>query len=208
MSFFSSQRCSGVPASILISVLSHLPLLRSLRLKGAPSSAILEILTFLPLLETLDTEYFGSAGLGFTRYDDVPAANLRELTVRTSSVHIQGPQQLWTWILRLAPRPSLTSFTLNAFSMQGEALVPRGFILDMASTHGKTLRHFTADSTQMTMKDLECLCSVFPMLETLSCSTIWSPEGVSGTRHTFGRSGLADAYRGAGAVPQGGGEGG
>ena len=175
--FCLPQRCSGVPASILISVLSQLPQLRVLRLKGAPSSAILEILTFLPLLETLDTEYFGPAG--FSRYDDVPAANLRELTVRTSSVHLQGPQQLWTWILRVVPRPSLVSFTLNAFSTQGEALVPRGFILDMAATHRDTLRHFTADSTQMTMKDLECLCTMFPMLETLSCSTLWTPEGVS-----------------------------
>ena len=45
------QRCSGVPASILVAVLSHLPNLRALRLKGAPSAAILEMLTFLPHLE-------------------------------------------------------------------------------------------------------------------------------------------------------------
>ncbi|KAI0669401.1 hypothetical protein C8Q78DRAFT_977327 [Trametes maxima] len=166
-------RCSGVPASILISVLSYLPLLRALRLKGAPSAAILEILTFLPNLETLDTEYFGAAS---SRYDDVPAANLRELTVRTSSVHIQGFQQLWPWVRRLTPRTSLESFTLNAFSTQGEALVPRPFILDMATTHKDTLKHFTADTTQMTLKDIECLCTVFPRLETLSCSTVWSPE--------------------------------
>ncbi|KAI0764407.1 hypothetical protein BD413DRAFT_482654 [Trametes elegans] len=167
-------RCSGVPASILISVLSHLPRLRALRLKGAPSAAILEILTFLPHLETLDTEYFGAAALA--RYDDVPAASLRELTVRTSSVHIQGFQQLWPWIRRLTPRASLEAFTLNAFSTQGEALVPRPFILDMAQTHRDTLRHFTADSTQVTLKDIECLCTVFPHLETLSCSTVWSPD--------------------------------
>ncbi|KAI0352044.1 hypothetical protein OH77DRAFT_1461163 [Trametes cingulata] len=167
-------RCSGVPASILISVLSHLPLLRALRLKGAPSAAILEILTFLPHLEILDTEYFGAAALA--RYDDVPAANLRELTVRTSSVHIQGFQQLWPWIRRLTPRTSLESFTLNAFSTQGEALVPRPFILDMAQTHRDTLKHFTADSTQMTLKDIECLCNVFPNLQTLSCTTMWSPD--------------------------------
>ncbi|KAI0644958.1 hypothetical protein C8Q79DRAFT_742834 [Trametes meyenii] len=166
-------RCSGVPASILISVLSYLPLLRALRLKGAPSAAILEILTFLPNLETLDTEYFGAAA---SRYDDVPAANLRELTVRTSSVHIQGFQQLWPWVRRLTPRTSLESFTLNAFSTQGEALIPRPFILDMAMTHKDTLKHFTADTTQMTLKDIECLCTVFPRLETLSCSTVWSPE--------------------------------
>ncbi|TFK83277.1 hypothetical protein K466DRAFT_498786 [Polyporus arcularius HHB13444] len=168
-------RCSGVPASILISVLSHLPHLRALRLKGAPSSAILEILTFLPHLVVLDTEYFGHAA--FSRYDDVPAASLKELTIRTSSVHLQGFQQLWTWIRRLIPRPSLESFTLNAFSTQGEALVPRGFILDMASIHRDTLRHFTADSTQMTLADIECLCTVFPLLETLSCSTLFAPEG-------------------------------
>ncbi|KAI0712786.1 hypothetical protein C8T65DRAFT_574448 [Cerioporus squamosus] len=167
-------RCSGVPASILISVLSHLPRLRALRLKGAPSSAILEILTFLPQLVTLDTEFYGAA---FSRYDDVPAASLKELTVRTSSVHLQGFQQLWTWIRRLTPRPSLESFTLNAFSTQGEALVPRGFILDMANIHKNTLRHFTADSTQMTLADIECLCTVFPLLETVSCSTLFAPEG-------------------------------
>ncbi|KAI0330444.1 hypothetical protein GY45DRAFT_1353997 [Cubamyces sp. BRFM 1775] len=166
-------RCSGVPASILISVLSHLPRLRALRLKGAPSAAILEILTFLPQLETLDTEYFGAA---LTRYDDVPAANLRHLTVRTSSVHIQGFQQLWPWIRRLTPRTSLETFTLNAFSTQGEALVPRSFILDMAATHRDTLKRFTADSTQMTLKDIECMCTVFPNLESLSCTTMWSPE--------------------------------
>ena len=174
------QRCSGVPASILISVLSHLPLLRVLRLKGAPSAAILEILTFLPQLVTLDTEYFGNAA--FSRYDDVPAASLRELTVRTSSVHLGGFQQLWTWIRRLTPRPSLESFTLNAFSTQGVALIPRGFILDMATVHRDTLRHFTADWTQMTCADIECLCTVFPALETLSCLTMWSPDGVGGFR--------------------------
>ncbi|OSC98437.1 hypothetical protein PYCCODRAFT_1439306 [Trametes coccinea BRFM310] len=167
-------RCSGVPASILISVLSHLPNLRVLRLKGAPSAAILEILTFLPHLETLDTEYFGAAALA--RYDDVPAASLRDLTVRTSSVHIQGFQQLWPWIRRLTPRESLESFTLNAFSTQGEALIPRPFLLDMAQTHRNTLKHFIADSTQLTLADIECLCTVFPKLETLSCSTDRSPE--------------------------------
>lgn len=184
------QRCSGVPASILISVLAHLPRLRALRLKGAPSAAILEILTFLPHLETLDTEYFGAATL--SRYDDVPAANLRELTVRTSSVHIQGFQQLWPWIRRLTPRTSLESLTLNAFSTQGEAFVPRAFLLDMAHTHGATLKHFNADSTQMTLKDLECLCTVFPQLQTLSCSAMFSAETVR--LIGFTRGGVANAF--------------
>ncbi|KAH9896408.1 uncharacterized protein BXZ73DRAFT_95219 [Epithele typhae] len=168
-------RCSGVPASILITVLAHLPRLRALRLKGASSAAILEILTFLPHLHSLDTEYFGAAAL--SRYDDIPAARLRDLTVRTSTVDPQGLQQLWTWIRRLTPAPSLESFTLNAFSTAGEQFIPRGFLLDMATIHKDTLKHFTADSTQMSLADVECLCTLFPALETLSCSTIWSPEG-------------------------------
>lgn len=186
------QRCSGVPASILIAVLSYLPRLRALRLKGAPSAAILEILTFLPHLVTLDTEYFGNSA--FSRYDDVPAASLRELTVRTSSTHLGGFPQLWTWIRRLTPRPSLESFTLNAFSTQGEADIPRGFLLDMATTHKDTLKHFTADSTQMALKDIECLCTVFPALETLSCSTVETAIGVG--RHVlFVRDGCSSWQR-------------
>ena len=123
-------------------------------------------------------EFLKQEHLFVSRYDDVPAADLRELTVRTSSVQVHGFPQLWPWIRRLTPRPSLEAFTLNAFSTQGEALIPRGFILDMAGTHRGTLRHFTADWTQMTFADIECLCSHFPVLETLSCSTMWSPDGV------------------------------
>ncbi|KAI0944059.1 hypothetical protein AcV7_001980 [Taiwanofungus camphoratus] len=160
-------RCAGVPASILVSVISHLPLLKALRLKGAPTSAILEILTYLPNLVFLDTEYFGS---GITRYVDVPVASLRELTVRTSSVDVQGPQQLWTWIRQLLPRPSLESFTLNAFSTQGDAVMPRSFLLDLALTHKDTFKHFNVDSAQLTLEDVQLLCTKFPALEALSCS--------------------------------------
>ncbi|KAI0300463.1 hypothetical protein B0F90DRAFT_1810362 [Multifurca ochricompacta] len=49
-------RCAGVPATILIAVLSQLPRLRDLRLKGAPSGAIPDILASLPALVALDTE--------------------------------------------------------------------------------------------------------------------------------------------------------
>lgn len=166
-------RCAGVPASILVSVISHLPHLRSLRLKGAPTSAILEILTFLPQLVMLDTEYFGS---GFSRYVDVPVASLRELTVRTSSVDVQGPQQLWSWIQSLLPRPSLESFTLNAFSTQGDAAVPRQFLLTLANMHKETLKTFTADSALLTLDDVRCLCALFPALESLSCSIAWCQD--------------------------------
>jgi len=159
-------RCAGVPASIIVSVLSHLPRLESLRLKGAQSNAILEVLTFLPNLVTLDTEYLES---GVMRYTDEPVASVRELTVRTSSVDVQGPVQLWSWILRLLPRPSLESFTLNTFSTQGEATFPRRFLLELAKTHGKTLRHLNVDSVQLTVEDVQCLLTLHPRLETLSC---------------------------------------
>lgn len=176
------QRCAGVPASILVSVLSHLTHLRALRLKGAPSSAILEILAILPSLVSLDTEYLGH---GRSKYADEPLASLRELTVRTSSVDVQGPQQLWPWIRTLVPRPSLESFTLNAFSTLGEACVPRRFILDLAATHRNTLRCLTVNSAQLTLEDIECVCTMFPMLEVLACSIGWSnrPDPVGSSLH-------------------------
>ncbi|EPT02466.1 hypothetical protein FOMPIDRAFT_1090242, partial [Fomitopsis schrenkii] len=157
-------RTAGVPASILISVFSHLKNLRALRLKGAPTSAIAEILCILPRLETLDTEYFGSAVIPHVE----PVARLRELTVRTSSVDVQGPRQLWAWIRGLLPFPSLESFTLHAFSYQGEASLPRAFMLEMARTHRATLKHLNVSSALLTPEDVECLCTIFPGLETLS----------------------------------------
>ncbi|OCH93519.1 hypothetical protein OBBRIDRAFT_790230 [Obba rivulosa] len=160
-------RCAGVPPSIIVSVLSYLPRLESLRLKGAPSNAILEILTILPNLVTLDTEYLES---GVMRYTDKPVASIRELTVRTSSVDVQGPVQLWTWLLRLLPRPSLECFTLNAFSTQGEATCPRQVLIELAKTQTDTLRHVYIDSVQMTLDDVTCLLMKFPNIETLSCS--------------------------------------
>lgn len=169
----SMQRTAGVPASILVSVFSHLAHLRSLRLKGAPTSAILEILRILPKLESLDTEYFGS---GISHWPIEPVARLRELTVRTSSIDVQGPQLLWSWIRQLLPFPSLESFTLNAFSTQGDAPLPRRFLLDMAKTHGTTLKHFNVSSALLTLEDVECLCTIFPALETLSCSIAFCQE--------------------------------
>lgn len=169
-------RCAGVPASILVSVLSDLPQLKSLRLKGAPGTAILEILTFLPNLKSLDTDFIGPA---LSRYDDEPLASLRELTVRTSSVDVQGPQHLWPWIRKLVPRPSLESFTLHAFSPSGNTDIPRPFLLELALVHHETLKTFDVNTAQLIISDVKCLCSVFPGLETLSCSIPWSePEPV------------------------------
>ncbi|TFY60741.1 hypothetical protein EVG20_g7312 [Dentipellis fragilis] len=176
-------RCAGVPASILISVLSKLPLLRELRLKGAPSAAIPDILTYLPSLVTLDTEFLGS---GILRPADDPVPRLQSLTVRTSSVDLQGPQQLWVWLRQLIPYPSLETFTLNAFSTQGQTTIPRHFLLSLARIHGSTLRRFLVNMTQLTLEDVECLCTLFPQLQELSCG-VASPDAAS-IEHAIAKS--------------------
>ncbi|THH07538.1 hypothetical protein EW145_g3311 [Phellinidium pouzarii] len=60
-------RCSGVPATILISVFSHLKGLTHLRIKGAPSAALPYILSCLPRLVTLDTDFNDANGSGARR---------------------------------------------------------------------------------------------------------------------------------------------
>ncbi|PSR73361.1 hypothetical protein PHLCEN_2v10796, partial [Hermanssonia centrifuga] len=166
--------------------LSQLPLLKALRLKGAPSSSIPELLAVLPNLVVLDTEYFGT---GNTRFNEEPVASLRELTVRTSSVDILGPQMLWPWIQKLIPRPSLETLTLNTFSTSGDMTMPRRFLLDLAGTHRLTLKHFIIDTVQLTMEELELLCTAFPALESISCSIAWcdNPDHLGDV--------IADAHR-------------
>jgi len=162
-------RCAGVPETILIAVLSQLPHLRDLRLKGAPSSAIRDILTSLPALVALDTEYLRPGLLrDFNR--DAPLPLLQRLTVRTSSVDLQGPVQLWAWLRALTPRTSLESFTLYAFSTAGQTNIPRGFLLSLARRHAATLRQFLINMTQLTLEDVQCVCELFPRLEELSCA--------------------------------------
>lgn len=169
-----SQRCAGVPPTILVSVLSQVPLLQELRLRGAPSAAIPTLLGYLPNLVTLDTEFLGS---GIYRSSNMPLPHLRNLTVRTSSIDTTGPQKLWTWILQLLPYQSLESFTLNAFAVQGHTVVPRGFIMDLASLQKTTLREFVVNMTQLTLEDIKYLCLMSPVLEYLTCS-VASPNVV------------------------------
>ncbi|KAH9485727.1 hypothetical protein JR316_0002642 [Psilocybe cubensis] len=191
-------RCAGVPPTILITVLSQLPLLKDLRLKGAPATSIPTILTFLPNLESLDTEYLLSgSGSYYNRRprpykvirpgdeeedeepEEPPLPALRRLTVRTSSMDNLGPQKLWGWIRELVPRPGLESFRLHAFTFNmGYTGIPRMFILDLADAHGSTLREFIVGDAHLTLKDVECLCSKFPNLETLNCS-LASPDVAS-----------------------------
>lgn len=158
-----------MPATILIAVLSQLSRLRDLRLKGAPSSAIPDILTSLPALVALDTEYLRPCPpRPLDR--DAPLPLLRRLTVRTSSVDLQGPAQLWSWLCALTPRPSLETFTLNTFSTAGQTNIPRGFLLSLARRHADTLRKFLVNMTQLTLEDVRCVCELFPLLEELSCA--------------------------------------
>jgi hypothetical protein len=160
-----------------------------LRLKGAPATSIPTILTFLPNLQSLDTEYLlsgsgsyysrprvylpspenGSGDESETKGPPLPV--LRDLTVRTSSMDNFGPQKLWGWIRELIPCPGLEAFRLNAFTFNmGYIGIPRMFILDLAVAHGDTLKHFIVGEASLTLKDIECLCSKFPKLETIACS--------------------------------------
>ncbi|KAJ7104562.1 hypothetical protein C8R43DRAFT_1047255 [Mycena crocata] len=167
-------RCAGVPNTILLSVLSQLPLLEDIRLKGAPSNAIPSILTFLPNLRSLDTEYLGS-GPSNARLTPNPdaMATLRHLTVRTSSIDIMGPLKLWVWITMILPRPGLETLKLHAFTLHmGHTRIPRAFILDLAKMQGNTLKHFIAGDAELTLPDIECLCHKFPKLETLVCLVV------------------------------------
>ncbi|KAK0494855.1 hypothetical protein EDD18DRAFT_1172694 [Armillaria luteobubalina] len=143
-----------VPPTILIMVLSDLPLLKELKLKGAQSPSIPMIVTCLPNLDTLDTEYLHSNS---RMQLDRPLPVIRNLTVRTHSMDNMGPNNLWRWILNLVPRPGLNSLKLHTFTVNmGDMIIPRMFILDLAS-------HFIVEDLQMTLTD-------FPELQTLVCA--------------------------------------
>lgn len=104
---------------------------------------------------------------------------LRRLTVRTSSMDPFGPQKLWGWIHELVPKPGLETLKLHSFTInQGHTRVPRMFILDLAQIHGNSLKHFMLGEAQLTLRDMECLCSKFQKLETIACS-LASPDAVS-----------------------------
>lgn len=84
-----------------------------------------------------------------------------------------GPQKLWGWILDLVPKKGLETFKLYAFIINGaHTAVPRMFIIDLARVHGGTLKCFMVGEALFTLNDIECLCSMFPNLETLVCSVV------------------------------------
>ncbi|KAJ3998718.1 hypothetical protein F5050DRAFT_1566525 [Lentinula boryana] len=113
-------RCAGVPPTILVTVISHLPLLRSLRLKGVASNSILDLLTYLPLLDNLDVEYLPSQTRLHPRDQArlVMLPSLKTLTVRSNSrIDAFDPLKLYDWIRLLASKEGLQAFKLNAFSL-------------------------------------------------------------------------------------------
>ncbi|KAL0072533.1 hypothetical protein AAF712_000296 [Marasmius tenuissimus] len=191
-------RCAGVPPTILITVLSQLPLLTDLRLKGVPANAIWTILSYLPQLKSLDIEYLGGgSSLNVRRTQSLPVhgqsahvtkhpslPTLRNLIVRATTID----QKIWTWIRELTPNRGLESLKIHAFTLfsynanrmmsyiesitgSGQATIPRIFILDLSLVHKDTLRRLeVVEAGLMTLPDLECLLSVFPKLEVLGCT--------------------------------------
>lgn len=158
-------RCNGVPPTVLLSVLSHLDQLRNLSLRGAQSTAIPHILTLLPHLRYLDTDYNPSIAKG--RPPEQPLiSRLRGLTVRTTTD--AEPHNINGWIKSLVPYPSLESFKLLGFSVNGDNDLPRRFILDMAQTHGQLLKQFHVTGASLSWPDVQCVCAMFPMIEDLS----------------------------------------
>jgi hypothetical protein len=170
-----------VPAGELIAVLAQLPRLRDLRLKGAPSEAMCDILAHLPELVALDTEYKAmsraaraehAARVEYTAHAKyaAPLPRLQRLTVRTSSVDLQGPKELWEWLPQLIPRPSLEAFTLHAFTTQGYMTIPPRFLQRLADVHSDTLRQFCVDQSQLALADIAFIAASFLELGELSCA--------------------------------------
>ncbi|XP_006461408.1 hypothetical protein AGABI2DRAFT_185661 [Agaricus bisporus var. bisporus H97] len=184
LSHLELGRCAGVPPTILVTVLSHLPLLTNLRLKGAPATSIPTILTCLPNLQILDTEYLPSF-----RTAQVPPPNqmptLKSLIVRTNIVDTVGPGKLWTWIKDIVPNPGLEKLKLHAFTMNnsgyictgaagkmssGGTMVSEMFLAKLAKLHGNCLREFDIGGVELTMSDIRYLKTSFAKLELLACA--------------------------------------
>ncbi|KAJ3848299.1 hypothetical protein EV368DRAFT_49581 [Lentinula lateritia] len=167
-------RCAGVPPTILITVISQLPLLRSLRLKGVASNAILNLLTYLPILDNLDVEYLPSQTRLSARDQArlIMLPSLKTLTVRSNSrIDAFDPLKMYDWVRLLASKEDASSYNTFSFRDLGQTLIPRGFILDLARSHSASLRRWeTAEAGVMMMGDVECLCVSFPRLEVLDCA--------------------------------------
>lgn len=128
------------------------------------------MLVVLPDLIELDAEYYGSSIEDYEA--GPPTASLRSLKVTTMAVDA-GPQEMWSWILQLIPRPSLESLTVQAFSAQSRMEMPDTFLAHLSTMHGITLRELRVDKVILSPVALAHACSQFPNLELLSCSLPW-----------------------------------
>ncbi|KAH0829117.1 hypothetical protein J3R83DRAFT_2593 [Lanmaoa asiatica] len=163
-------RCSSYHPDI---GLLKLPLLRELTLKGVPSAAIPTIMGCLPNLIALDTEYLGS---GNYRVSSTPLPALEQLTVRSGSVDILGPDKLWTWTRSLLPHVgSLKSFSLNSFTVFGRVAIPWPFVVFLATKQGQSLEELIVGAALLTLDFLSQLCLKCPALKTVHC-TVASPD--------------------------------
>lgn len=130
----------------------------------------------LPNLTSLDTEYLGS---GNYRVPSTPLPALEQLTVRTGSVDILGPDRLWTWTRSLLPHAgSLKSLTLNSFSVYGRVAIPWPFVVFLATKQGRSLEELIIGAAMLNLDSLSQLCLKCPALRTVHC-TMASPDVVS-----------------------------
>ena len=130
----------------------------------------------LPNLVALDTEYLGS---GNYRVPSTPLPALEQLTVRTGSVDILGPDRLWTWTRSLLPHTgSLKSLTLNSFSVYGRIAIPWPFIVFLATKQGQSFQELISGDALLNLDSLSLLCLKCPALKTVHC-TVASPDVVS-----------------------------
>jgi len=159
----SIQSCLGVPPITLISVFSHLPLLRTLRILGVPRAAIPSIMACLPNLIALDTDYEPH---GNYHSPSTPLPRLQQLMIRVNSVDASGVDELWNWTCSLIPHEgSLQSFSLVTF----EIVVPLSFVTRLIRRHGLSLTQFCVVA-QVTPEVLTYLCCECPDLALLKCS--------------------------------------
>jgi len=103
-----------------------------------------------------------------------------------------GAHDFFQWVQELVPNPGLETFKLHAFAStfrSEHTNIPMSrFIINLGRVHGNTLKHFIVNEAQLTLRDIECLCSMFPELESLVCA-VASPDiqsikdAVAGVKH-------------------------
>ena len=148
-----------------------MPYLQSLQL-DAPSSVILDLLAHLPCLVALETRYRLSRKIPAPVRRSAPLSRLRELSVHVVHDRING---LWDWLPELIPySSSLQSLTIHsrakpgfcgAFSVSGH------FLKRLGELHRSSLKKILFFNLEMAPRDIDFICTAFPLLEALSFSS-------------------------------------